>query len=351
MEHPTSLPFFWCRDLGAHRDTRGRDRVATHRPVVMASGSGGLTRSCRGAFPCRDRVAVAVPFPIAMVVSIAWDPHPREPVEGVLWATSVPELAADLADSGAEWKMRFGQWSESFVELSCLGWDTEIVEVFSSRRGLDSPLSHCLSLHWFRSHVVVLGVGPQFGQAAVIVVLWCFCGGSVSLFRGGRGRSLAGQQREWLFVVAGVVSRPCSVSRVRGGSACGPSTLWRSEVAMLVGLMYAVVLAGVFCGFSQNCALVVLVEVLPGPTCVASACCDLLSDGPCFLVIWVVRSGEGSSQDRPLSILAEVLCKSALCSFQATVVLPLWFEGLVIAGARCQTGCRGGCGDVCCLQS
>ncbi|MQM17483.1 hypothetical protein Taro_050455 [Colocasia esculenta] len=48
-------------------------------------------------------------------------------------------------------------------------------------------------------------------------------------------------------------------------------------------------------GFSQNCALVVLVEVLPGPACV----------------------------DRPLSILVEVLPRSALCSFQATVVLPL----------------------------
>ena len=28
------------------------------------------------------------------VVSISWDPHPREPVEGVLRATSVLELAA-----------------------------------------------------------------------------------------------------------------------------------------------------------------------------------------------------------------------------------------------------------------
>ncbi|MQM20454.1 hypothetical protein Taro_053474 [Colocasia esculenta] len=30
-----------------------------------------------------------------------------------------------------------------------------------------------------------------------------------------------------------VVSRPGGVSRVRGGSACGPSTSWRSEVAVL----------------------------------------------------------------------------------------------------------------------
>ncbi|MQL75311.1 hypothetical protein Taro_007684 [Colocasia esculenta] len=55
-------------------------------------------------------------------------------------------------------------------------------------------------------------------------------------------------------------------------------------------------------------------------------------------VIWVVHSGEGSSQDHPLSLLAEVLPRSALCSFRTTVVLPLWFEvwrfdsGLVSAG-------------------
>ncbi|MQL91866.1 hypothetical protein Taro_024482 [Colocasia esculenta] len=53
------------------------------------------------------------------------------------------------------------------------------------------------------------------------------------------------------------------------------------------------------------------------------ACCNVLSDGPCCLVVWIVHSGEGSSQDRPLSLLAEVLPKSALCLFRATVVLPL----------------------------
>ncbi|MQM10093.1 hypothetical protein Taro_042981 [Colocasia esculenta] len=35
---------------------------------------------------------------------------------------------------------------------------------------------------------------------------------------------------------ASVVSRPGGVSRVPGGSACGPSTLWRSEVAVLEAL-------------------------------------------------------------------------------------------------------------------
>ncbi|MQL93205.1 hypothetical protein Taro_025846 [Colocasia esculenta] len=46
------------------------------------------------------------------VVSIAWDPHPQDPVERVLWATSVLELAAELADSRAEGKTRQARASE-----------------------------------------------------------------------------------------------------------------------------------------------------------------------------------------------------------------------------------------------
>ncbi|MQM15267.1 hypothetical protein Taro_048211 [Colocasia esculenta] len=159
--------------------------------------------------------------------------------------------------------------AESFVELSCLGRDAEVVEVFSSRCGLNSPLSHCLSLRWFRSHVVVLGVGSQLGQAAVLRAFVCFRGGFVSLFRGGEaGARLAsrGRGRIVLLLVASggglvvvavvsasvssqfrspvlgcqsvvapacVASRPRDVSGVRGGSACGPSTLWMSKVAVL----------------------------------------------------------------------------------------------------------------------
>ncbi|MQL81115.1 hypothetical protein Taro_013572 [Colocasia esculenta] len=67
---------------------------------------------------------------------------------------------------------------------------------FSSRRGSDSPLSHCLSLCWFRSHVVVLGVGPQVGQATVFPVFVYFCGSSISIFRGGEaGARLASRGR------------------------------------------------------------------------------------------------------------------------------------------------------------
>ncbi|MQM21349.1 hypothetical protein Taro_054387, partial [Colocasia esculenta] len=87
------------------------------------------------------------------VVSVSWDPHPREPVEGVFRATSVLELAAHTS--------------------RCLEFLTQTRQ----------SLSHCLSLRWFRSHVVVLGVRPQLGQAAVLRVLRVL-GGSVSPFVG-----------------------------------------------------------------------------------------------------------------------------------------------------------------------
>ncbi|MQL89082.1 hypothetical protein Taro_021653, partial [Colocasia esculenta] len=58
------------------------------------------------------------------VVSVALDPHPQKPVEGVLWATSVPELAVDLAYSGAKEKMS-PWWHQRvwFPDLVvCPGW-------------------------------------------------------------------------------------------------------------------------------------------------------------------------------------------------------------------------------------
>ncbi|MQM06515.1 hypothetical protein Taro_039341, partial [Colocasia esculenta] len=64
-----------------------------------------------------------------------------------------------------------------------------------------------------------------------------------------------------------------------------------------------------------NGALVVLVEVLPGPACIASA----------VLLAAVIAL---------LSLLVEVLPKSALCSFLAIVVLPLWFEVCLLVGLR-----------------
>ncbi|MQM14854.1 hypothetical protein Taro_047789 [Colocasia esculenta] len=135
--------------------------------------------------------------------------------------------------------------AELFVELSWLVWDAEDVRSSSWRRPV-SPSSHCLALHWFRSRVGRSGVGLQLGQVAVVrAFLWCSVAALSRSSGEVRGRSQTGEQREWLFrnpfpwcqsVVAPacVASRPRSVSEVRGGSTCGPSTLWRSEVAMLV---------------------------------------------------------------------------------------------------------------------
>ncbi|MQM06225.1 hypothetical protein Taro_039046 [Colocasia esculenta] len=88
-------------------------------------------------------------------------------------------------------------------------------------------------------------MGPQLGQATVLHVFVCSV---VALSRSSgevRGESQAGEQREWLFcspvlgcqsMVASVcvASRPHGVSGVWGGSACRPSTLSRSQVAVLV---------------------------------------------------------------------------------------------------------------------
>ncbi|MQM20574.1 hypothetical protein Taro_053597 [Colocasia esculenta] len=159
-------------------------------------------------------------------------------------------------------------------------WDTEDGRS-STRCRLVSPLSHCLSLRWFRSHVVVSGVRPQLGQAAVLHVL---CVSMAALSRpcvgaeaGARLASRACGLRVPLLAASGgglvvvvvivpvllvvpaqfpryhssvlgcqsavaptcMTSQPCGVSGVRGGSACGPSTLWRSEVAVLALVVVA----------------------------------------------------------------------------------------------------------------
>ncbi|MQL75374.1 hypothetical protein Taro_007745 [Colocasia esculenta] len=304
------------------------------------------------------------------VVSIACDPHPRELVEGVLRATSVLELTADWADSGAEGKTR-----PVLLVVSA--------SVFSRFRG---PVLECQSV-----------VAP-----------------------------------------ACVASRPCGMSMVRGGSTCGPSTLWKFEVAMLaypaVGVPRFTAFEGSFL-FSEflllwpvrDCMVIQRVHAMvaqlavdslvvvfpyggrlqtsPGAVllvvfdafdclCIAKAerayvwrglhRCRVVACGtalrhlfvvvvglvlagcelwlrciawlPCVLVRFPrtifycpVRSGEfsqssalvvlvevlpGPACDRPLSLLVEVLPRNALCSFWTTVVLPLWFEVCRLVGLR-----------------
>ncbi|MQM07967.1 hypothetical protein Taro_040816 [Colocasia esculenta] len=93
--------------------------------------------------------------------------------------------------------------------------------------------------------------------------------------------------------------------------------------------------------FSQNDALVVLVEVLLGPACVASIVLLAAVFSLMVCVVWVVHSGEGSSQDRLLLLLVEVLSRSALCSFRAIVVLLLWIEVCRLVGLHSGVVSRG----------
>ncbi|MQM22977.1 hypothetical protein Taro_056037, partial [Colocasia esculenta] len=87
-------------------------------------------------------------------------------------------------------------------------------------------------------HVVVLGMGPQLGKAAVVrAFFWCSVVALSHSSGDVRGKSKAGDpvlRCQSIVALACVASRPRSVSGVQGGSTCGLSTLWRSKVAMLV---------------------------------------------------------------------------------------------------------------------
>ncbi|MQM22973.1 hypothetical protein Taro_056033 [Colocasia esculenta] len=250
VEHPVGLLLSWCRDRGVHRDTRtgvclvGCDLITTRMPIVIriavATRFPVATGLCCDAPPRRYRVAVVVTFFIVMgwlalktfwwgtrgsawfllclpclfarcleleglphseVVCVAWDPHPREPVEGVLQATSMLELEVELADSRAEGKMR--------QELS---WRAE---------GVD-------------------GVSPSLLLAAVAWLPLFRWSGLVRTRAFGGFRSVSSRFRgpvlgcQFMVAPACVASQPCGVSGVWGGSVFRPSTLWRSEVAVLV---------------------------------------------------------------------------------------------------------------------
>ncbi|MQL74458.1 hypothetical protein Taro_006821 [Colocasia esculenta] len=206
--------------------------------------SAGVATAVRVATP-EKAVAITVPFPIAMdllvgnaagcltvfsyrrcltleglsrseVASISWDPHPREPLREHL------DLRACSSWQTLELRGKQGldSGTESFVELSCLGQDAEVVEVFSSRRGPDSPFSHCLALRWFQSRVGRSGVGLQLGQAAVVCAFLCCFVAALSR-SSEESRSLVP-----VYSGTGVCGFPTSRC-VQGDSVCGPSTLWR----------------------------------------------------------------------------------------------------------------------------
>ena len=85
--------------------------------------------------------------PMREVVTVTWDPRPREPVEGVLQATSVLELAATRRTLELRGKRWLGQWRVSRLQSS-RGWSGTPRTVWSSTRCRPaSPSSHCLAPH------------------------------------------------------------------------------------------------------------------------------------------------------------------------------------------------------------
>ncbi|MQL70284.1 hypothetical protein Taro_002592 [Colocasia esculenta] len=80
------------RELGV-----GRVAEAFLAPCVVSSSVKATCQVSRSPeAPARATRGLA-PVGLSEVVSVAWDPHPREPVEGVLRATSVLELAAHVS--------------------------------------------------------------------------------------------------------------------------------------------------------------------------------------------------------------------------------------------------------------
>ncbi|MQM16261.1 hypothetical protein Taro_049216 [Colocasia esculenta] len=66
----------------------------------------------------------------------------------------------------------------------------------------------------------------------------------------------------------------------------------------------------------------------------SSACCSVLSDDLCCLVVGLCILVKVLPRIAPLLLLVEVLPRRALCLFWATVVLPLWFEVCRLVGLR-----------------
>ncbi|MQM01951.1 hypothetical protein Taro_034708 [Colocasia esculenta] len=154
--------------------------------------------------------------------------------------------------NAAGWLAAFSDRSFSFAGCSALEglsarqlvWVFEVVEALF-RCGPISP-SHCLALHWFRSRVgrQELTAGEREGWTVCpsLNCLWRWLVALavtefLTLFPSGSGYpSLHGGCSLAVSSAMGlcVVPIPRGVSRVQGGSACGPSTLWRFEVAVPV---------------------------------------------------------------------------------------------------------------------
>ncbi|MQM19453.1 hypothetical protein Taro_052458, partial [Colocasia esculenta] len=185
-------------------------------------------------------------FFVKEVVSISWDPRPREPIEGVLRAMSVLELAAHSAF--------LAQIRQSFVSLPLSALVPEprsgarreaaawpgcgVASVVCFRGGSVSPFAgveagarlasraRALRVHGSCSLAVASSCGRRWSS----LVRTGASGGFRSMFLWFRGSV------PWCLSVVAPVGVVPDLVRVQGlgGSAFGPSTRWRSEVAVLV---------------------------------------------------------------------------------------------------------------------
>ncbi|MQL99024.1 hypothetical protein Taro_031744, partial [Colocasia esculenta] len=86
------------------------------------------------------------------VVSVAWDPHPREPLRERSGLRACLSWQPSWRTLELRGKRGLDSGAESFVEPSWLVWDVE-AGWSSSRRRPVNPSSHCLALCWFRCRV------------------------------------------------------------------------------------------------------------------------------------------------------------------------------------------------------
>ncbi|MQL78384.1 hypothetical protein Taro_010814 [Colocasia esculenta] len=271
---------------------RDRGRVATwpSAAIVLLSWPGLLSRQvgCHGALPRRDLGLLTVALTVAMVASLRSVTEVSQavpcvsaladsPSGGFSEGVSCVPMPAGLPHAPVSEEVAPGGGRAQVSDLEHKG------KTALFRYGPSSS-SHCLTLNWFRSHVGSLTLPKE-------VV--------------GRSQRLA-SERGGLCVP---LLAACGGGLV-GGSAYGPSTWWRSEVAVPV----------VRRCFSHGCS--VSLVVTPGwsfPTswvrdvgaCVVRLWSHVVA--PVFLVFGLTR----------VEVEAFILRRWALCSAQSTSLLEL----------------------------
>ncbi|MQL95912.1 hypothetical protein Taro_028575 [Colocasia esculenta] len=243
------------------------------------------------------RVATGFLWPSGFGVCWLQDPHPREPIEGVLRATNVLELAAVLVDSRAEGK-------------------TVLVH------------SHCLSRYWFWSHVVVSGVVSQLGRAVVVRAPDCwFCNPFLGAVLDGTGIVSCGDT--WLFLPDLVEVWDVGACVVRLWSHVGSSVFRELFVS-----------AGACRGLLPHCGLLRWFcgsRVWPDPGCG--------SWRYSFLLLWLVASFPAGSEcelQESVVVVAGCACYEHGCWFaRATIGFVIGVRILgVFARAKQMLVCR-----------